>query len=157
MPTCGNCKREGQSIEHIRSCYAAARSGVTTAPEVTGLAKKYAEDFKPMAFMNTLPASCYALETPEGLKFYEIQIGKAGTKWDGYRFVSHLVGAPGQWRKFPVKGKAREELLAEISVDARAAAVRYSRHFTVCAVCGSPLSDPESVARGLGPVCAQRF
>ena len=156
MPKCGNCKQDGMTVEHVRECYSNRFTSVATAT-VGDSVVKYAENFKPMAFMKDLPASKYALDTPEGMKFYEIQIGKPGTKWDGYRFVSHLVGAPGDWMKYPVKGQARTELLAEISVDAREAAVRFSLNFTVCAVCGSPLSDPESMARGLGPVCAERF
>lgn len=29
--------------------------------------------------------------------------------------------------------------------------------FGICCVCGAELSDPESVARGIGPVCAKRI
>lgn len=159
MPTCGNCKLQDQTVEHIRGCYATARGTVTQAPVLTGLAKRYADDFKPMAMgkLSDLPASKYALETDDGLKFYEVQIGKKGGRWDGYRFVTHLVGAPGTWAEYPVKGAAREAVLMEILKDPKAAAVRFSKHFTVCAACGSPLSDPESMERGLGPVCAEKF
>lgn len=159
MPKCGNCKQDGMTVEHVKECFAGRYATLTDEPKVTGFAQGYVEsqDFVPLAFMNSLPASKYAVETPEGLKFYEVQVGKPGTKWDGFRFVSHLVGHPGDWAKYPVKGAARKELLAELSVDAKAAAVLFSKNFTVCAVCGSPLSDPESLALGLGPVCATRF
>lgn len=158
MATCGSCKQEGMSVEHIRGCYAQKYATVVAdPPKVEGLAQKFAENFKPMAFMDSLPASCYAIDTPEGVKFYEVRIGKAGTRWDGFRFVDHLVGSPGSWARYPVKGAARKELMAELSVDPKGFALKYSREFTVCAACGSPLSDPESVARGFGPVCVERF
>lgn len=156
MPTCGACKLEGQTVEHVRNCYADQRGGVATVA-VEGAAARYADNFKPMALLREVPASHYALETPDGLKFYEVRIGRSGTRWDGFRFVDHLVGAPGGWVCYPVRGAARHELLAELLVDPREAAVRYSREFTVCAACGSPLSDADSIARGLGPVCAERF
>lgn len=158
MPTCGSCKQQGQTIEHIRSCYEQKRTLLATV-EVTGLAKQYVEqkDFRPMALVNEVPASRYAVEADGEIKFYEVRIGKPGTKWDGYRFVDHLVGAPGDWQRYPVKGQPRKELLATIAQDAKAHAVAFSKHFTICAACGSPLSDAESMARGLGPVCAEKF
>ena len=59
--------------------------------------------------------------------------------------------------RYPVKFNKKDMILSAIAREPEAAAVRYSKHFTVCAVCGSPLSDPESMERGLGPVCAERF
>jgi hypothetical protein len=41
--------------------------------------------------------------------------------------------------------------------DPLAAAVSHGRTTGQCAVCNRPLSDPESVARGIGPVCAGKF
>lgn len=158
MATCGSCKAQGQTVEHIKSCYANKRSAIATV-EVTGFAKEYIEqkDFRPMALNLDLPASKYALHNDDGLKFYEVRVGKAGTRWDGFRFVDHLVGHPGDWARYPVKGVARKEVLADIAQHPRESAVLFSAEFTICAVCGSPLSDPESLARGLGPVCAERF
>lgn len=37
------------------------------------------------------------------------------------------------------------------------AAIAAGRALGVCACCGRDLSDPESIARGIGPVCAERF
>lgn len=158
MAICGNCKAPSQTVEHIKECYAHARSTVRTI-EITGFAKNYVEqrDFHPMALSLDLPASKYALHDEDGLKFYDVRIGKAGTRWDGFRFVDRLVGHPGDWARYPIKGEARKSVLADIAQHPRESAVLFSTEFTVCAVCGSPLSDPESLARGLGPVCAERF
>lgn len=45
----------------------------------------------------------------------------------------------------------------EVARDPLAAAVEHGRLTGNCAICGRALTDPESVARGIGPVCAERF
>lgn len=156
MPTCGSCKAEHQPISHIRECYESKRGSLATL-EVSGFAQQYVEsrDFKPMAL--DVPDSKYAMNRPHDgvLEFFEVRTGKG--KWAGFQFLDRLIGSPGDWRKAAIKGLEKRTILEQISEDPKAAAVRYSREFTVCAVCSSPLSDPESVASGLGPICARRF
>ena len=38
-----------------------------------------------------------------------------------------------------------------------AAAIAYGKQFGKCSVCARELSDPESVARGIGPICAEKY
>jgi hypothetical protein len=144
MPTCGNCKQQGQSIEHIRGCYAAKKSSVAVLD-------------RPMALeTSTVPDSKYAMLDVTGkIVFYEVSTGKG--KWSHMQFVSRLVGHPGDFMKYPVKGESKRQVLLAIGADAKSAAVAFGKHFTVCAACGSPLSDPDSIAAGMGPVCATRF
>lgn len=161
MATCGNCKAEGMTVEHIRGCYASKGTVLTeTKPVLSPLAANYvanrASDFKPMAITDDVPNSKYALVREAGPVFYEVTTGRKG-KWVGFLFLSRLVGHPGDWKRTPVKGDAKKDILAEIGQDPKAAAIRFSKEFTICAVCGSPLSDPESLALGLGPICATRF
>lgn len=157
MPTCGHCKEQNQTIEHIRGCAAQQRVLVQTVG-VVGMAQKYVEsrDFRPMA-LSQVPDSKYALIRPSDgkIQFFEVTTGKG--KWAGLQFVDRLEGAPGDWQHYPVRGMEKKRVMDELDADALGAAVRFSKHFTVCAVCGSPLSDPESMARGLGPICAKRF
>lgn len=47
--------------------------------------------------------------------------------------------------------------IVQVSRDPLAAAVRHGHMTGNCAVCSKALSDPESVTRGIGPVCAKRF
>ncbi len=47
--------------------------------------------------------------------------------------------------------------IVAVAADPEAAAIAYGRKFGSCACCGRELSDPVSVARGIGPVCAGRF
>lgn len=143
MPTCGNCKTEGQTIDHIKACYA-NKGGVAVME-------------KPMALeIPTVPESKYALYDDQGkIIFYEVKTGKG--KWSHMQFVDRLVGHPGDWMRYPVKGKAKADVLLDLDTNPKAAAVRFGKHFTICACCGAPLSDPDSIAAGVGPVCATRF
>jgi hypothetical protein len=50
-----------------------------------------------------------------------------------------------------------EAKVLEIAKDPKAAAIAYGKQYGVCSVCGRELSDPESVERGIGPICAERF
>lgn len=143
MPTCGNCKTEGQTIDHIKACYA-NKGGVAVME-------------KPMALeIPTVPESKYALYDGQGkIIFYEVKTGKG--RWSHMQFVDRLVGHPGDWMRYPVKGKAKADVLLDLDMNPKAAAVRFGKHFTICACCGAPLSDPDSIAAGVGPVCATRF
>ena len=47
--------------------------------------------------------------------------------------------------------------ISEVLADPRNAAIAYGKTFGKCSVCNRDLSDPESVALGIGPVCAKRF
>lgn len=50
----------------------------------------------------------------------------------------------------------RDKVLAAMA-DPLASAVAYGKKFGRCAVCARELSDPESIERGIGPVCAERM
>lgn len=153
---CGHCKSEDVDIQHVKSC---ATGTVLTKPaEVQGFAKQYLDsrDFQPMATAKeVLPDSRYALRTDNGLVFYEVRTGKG--KWAGFQFLDRLIGHPGDWLKTPVKGANKAAVMSLLRQDPLDSALLYSTEFTRCAACDSPLSDPESVERGMGPVCIARF
>ena len=50
-----------------------------------------------------------------------------------------------------------EAKVLEVAADPEQAAVAYGRQYGQCACCGRELSDPESVQRGIGPVCADKY
>lgn len=54
------------------------------------------------------------------------------------------------------RGKVAAQLAAVVA-DPKAAVMRYAELTSHCGVCNAPLEDAASVARGMGPVCAQRF
>lgn len=47
--------------------------------------------------------------------------------------------------------------VAEAAADPKAAALRYAAETDECSVCGRLLTDPDSKAAGIGPVCAAKF
>lgn len=170
---CGACKEtDGVTREHVRSCYAAKY-----APKAVEVATTPASFYQPMALqpqalvhgLPGVPASKYAVVIKDELRFYKVT---AGTRNPSVRFVTQLIGAPGDWRKIKLSYPQAQAVLALIReasyldetdgvatalTGPQAAAVRYSREYTRCACCDSPLSDPVSRAQGLGPVCIARF
>lgn len=54
-------------------------------------------------------------------------------------------------------GAGREAAVLKAAIDPQAATIRYGRLTGRCGCCNAPLSNPESVARGIGPICAERF
>lgn len=51
----------------------------------------------------------------------------------------------------------RQAQLLSIAADPLAAAVNHGKMTGRCAICSRKLSDPPSVDRGIGPVCAEKF
>jgi hypothetical protein len=47
--------------------------------------------------------------------------------------------------------------LLAIEADPERAAVLYGKASGNCAICGRDLTDPESIERGIGPICAEKF
>ena len=167
---CGNCRQSHPTASAVRACYSmAANAAWGLEPEQP----VEPNTDMPVALDTSsakIPDSKYAIEEDGLVKFYEVDTGREGTRWEGRRFVTRLIGAPGAWHEYPERGPARDALFAKINADVytdptsgetlhgpKAAAVRYSREFTVCARCGSPLSDEASRARGLGPICVGYF
>lgn len=51
----------------------------------------------------------------------------------------------------------RKSYIASVCADPEAAAVAYGKLTGNCACCGKALTDPKSVALGIGPVCAKKY
>ena len=52
---------------------------------------------------------------------------------------------------------AIESLLAELEASPVAAAIKYGKLPGRCCSCGLDLTDPQSIAAGIGPICARKF
>lgn len=98
-----------------------------------------------------VPAGRYAIEADGVIKFYAVDRPTEG-KWAGYTFVKVQASDD----LFPVKGQAAKAVLAAIAVDPKAALVRYGHAIGKCGLCGRTLTDEESRAAGIGPVCARK-
>jgi hypothetical protein len=49
------------------------------------------------------------------------------------------------------------ERITAVASDPKQAAVAYGMKFGACSVCGRALTDSDSVARGIGPICAENY
>lgn len=47
--------------------------------------------------------------------------------------------------------------ILEVAADPKQAAIAYGKQYGTCACCGRDLTDPASVALGIGPVCASKW
>ncbi len=52
---------------------------------------------------------------------------------------------------------ATEAEVIRVATDPKAAAEAHGHEYGYCSCCGRELTNPESVARGIGPVCAERW
>lgn len=52
---------------------------------------------------------------------------------------------------------AQQDEIVAISRDPKAAALAFGKRFGRCSVCNRPLTDPASVERSIGPVCAAKY
>lgn len=102
-----------------------------------------------------VPAGHYAFGPDGGVKFYRVQHGKAGGKWEGFVFVDQQVSDD----YVPVKDKAaKSAILARILQDGvLESAQRYGHELGVCGICHKTLTDPQSIADGIGPVCKSKI
>jgi hypothetical protein len=50
-----------------------------------------------------------------------------------------------------------KSVLTEAATDPLTAAIRYGKVSGECSCCGRELTDPQSIARGIGPICATKF
>ena len=113
--------------------------------------------FEHTAELVSVPAGYYALRDPNGedeadISFYRVEYGRTATKWEGHVFVSRFHGD----NLRPVLHLERAEVLERISRDPAAASMLYGERIGKCGVCGKTLTDPESRAQGIGPVCRQK-
>lgn len=99
-------------------------------------------------------AGRYCLLNPDtGLRrFYQVDRPDQG-RWEGFTFLRelHIGGSDNGARN--VRGHAEKaKTLGAIYADPDALA-RYGQETGTCGACGKTLTDPESVKRGIGPVC----
>lgn len=50
-----------------------------------------------------------------------------------------------------------KEVILEASSDPLTAAIKYGKVSGECSCCGRELTDPQSIQRGIGPICAEKF
>lgn len=100
-----------------------------------------------------VPAGRYAVADEDDVNFYQVNAPKTG-KWSGYIFLARLYGAPGDYRKEPIRAPAiKRAILALLASDPEKYMKEYGRRESHCGACSSPLTDPTSRRLGMGPDC----
>lgn len=116
----------------------------TMEAKVEGLMAKY-------------PASKYAINTPKGMIFFAV-LEFSPRKGVKVRYLRRLIGHPGEWLKIKMNQTQAAWCMKQLDTwTPLALAQEYAKEYTECARCGSPLSDPLSLERGIGPVCWEAF
>jgi len=96
---------------------------------------------KTQPLMNKLGAT-------EGIYLNQQGIFKLYRTQSGYLFAKHLQ-KDGTWVGFPgAANKLRPETKMTLEQ-----AKHYGKMYGMCIVCGRTLTDEESIAKGIGPVC----
>lgn len=99
-----------------------------------------------------IPAGKYALVRKDGgLDFLEV-VHEGNRDW-----VYRLHGAPGDFRREKLSYALMFFAAGHILADLPECAKRFGQHFRTCGRCDSPLTNAESRAFGLGPVCRKAY
>ncbi len=101
-----------------------------------------------------VPAGRYALKGIDGdWKFYKVDKPDEG-RWKGYTFLKVLASE----EEHRVKGiEAELTILLKIGADAAEASRAYGREIGACGICGRTLTNPDSIADGIGPICSSKM
>ena len=97
-----------------------------------------------------VPTGRYAVEREDGvLAFYRVVVK------DG-RYTVYVYASDSQHR---IKGwKSAQAILRKIESDGpKSASIRYGKEIGACGRCGRTLTDPDSIAAGIGPDCASKW
>lgn len=134
-------------------------SWLTTLPQANRVQLvKDAADSPRTDYFPEVPAGRYAVETNDGavndLAFYKVDRPTEG-RWSGYVFVKMIVGG-GNDVELGTGQSAKAALRKIAAAGAEAAAARYGHELGECGMCGRTLTNDESRARGIGPVCATK-
>lgn len=63
----------------------------------------------------------------------------------------------GRFHRFKVCGDADQTAIAAVCADPSSAARAFGQRWTTCSCCGRTLTNAESRAAGIGPICAERW
>lgn len=81
-------------------------------------------------------------------RFFQIKHGHTRV------FVDLLIGAPGAYRYQKFYGVQADKILGMIRSDTpRVASINFGLKSETCGVCSSPLTNPDSIKYGIGPIC----
>lgn len=89
--------------------------------------------------------------------------GSQGSQWEGMLFIKNDDGKKlghvksGKFVRNYVCEDVEAAAVVDCLNDPEKAAVAYGKAYSRCGICGRGLLNDESIARGIGPVCAENF
>ena len=85
--------------------------------------------------------------------FYQVKTTKDQRK---VQYILRLFGAPGDFRRDTMTKQDQVNVARVLREDPMMYSVMFGKQVGSCGVCGSPLTDPQSIALGIGPICLQK-
>jgi len=122
---------------------------VDARADVAPVIEKVAESAKPKVEIPEVPAGSYALEIDGVWKFYLVEVSKTG-------YVSVQVQHSDETSRLAFNPMIAV-LKGIVEVTPLEACKAYGRQIGECGKCHRTLTNPESIAAGIGPVCAGRL
>jgi hypothetical protein len=175
--TCGNCRNTHGSADAVRNCYRnkawmrgektnVASAGIGSRVPTTKWAKAHQtsaaapvavmpleEARRVMAPPAKVPAGRYAIVEDGEIRFFKVDHGKSGGKWEGYVFVSIQASD----ETFAIRNRDRRSaILSMIQADVAGAMALYGQELGKCGHCGRTLTS-DWRKKGIGPICAQKM
>lgn len=99
-----------------------------------------------------VPAGRYAVMENGELRFFHVELGKAGSRWEGFVFLS----VKSSDETYPIRDRNRKAaVLATIAEGPEAAEILYATTLRQCRKCHRDLTDQKNpyLAVGYGPEC----
>lgn len=113
-----------------------------------------AKTIAPTRIWSDIPDGRYAVTGNDGsTDFYRITTGAPESRWAGRRFLQLQLSDNYETVAQPTRSAVIRKIIADTP---KACAIRYGMEIGRCAICDRTLTNPESIARGIGPICAER-
>lgn len=97
-------------------------------------------------------ASAPSVEVPEGMHLHDGDVFRVQRSGAGHLYAKHRID--GAWEYEGRKPLAR---LSADTLVTLATAKEYGLATGMCCICSRTLTDPNSIAAGIGPICASKF
>lgn len=157
---CGHCKETGVTVEHVRSCAGQPARHANDEPSQQDAPWPVRSEPR-QAGKNArtewpFPPGHYAIrgldeDQPNRVRFFKVDKPERG-KWVGWTFLKEQAGSD----LYPVKGDRYARVMEAISEDPPTSMRLYGQELGICGLCGRELTDEESRAYGVGPVCRNK-
>lgn len=147
---CGHCKNYHDTVDEVRACSAAHR----VDPEFKALLEKSSVGQAVAKMRTKFEPAAEGLYVKDGT-IYKVVAAKLAT---GRRYAKALMSpdSANEKRQWVFASGVVMNLKPEHKMTAEQAA-QYGKLYGCCVNCASPLTHEESIDRGYGPDCADRF